>query len=70
MWNKSLVAYKETTFVIYVIKGKTVEVIVIFVGGIMLLIKAQPENYEGSDAVEIEQKPQENRDNSLFGWFF
>ena len=55
---------------IYVIKGKTVEVIVIFVGGIMLLIKAQPENYEGSDTVEIERKPQENRDNSLFGWFF
>ena len=70
MWNKSLVAYKETTFVIYRIKGKTVEVIVIFVGGIMLLIKAQPENYEGSDTVEIERKPQENRDNSLFGWFF
>ena len=70
MWNKSLVAYKETTFVIYVIKGKTVEVIVIFVGAFALLIKMQPEDYEGNDAVEIERKPQENRDNSLFGWFF
>jgi len=47
-----------------------VEVIVIFVGAFALLIKMQPEDYEGNDAVEIEQKPQQNRDNSLFGWFF
>lgn len=46
------------------------EVIVIFVGAFALLIKMQPEDYEGHDAVEIERKPQENRDNSLFGWFF
>ena len=46
------------------------EVIVIFVGAFALLIKMQPEDYEGNDAVEIERKPQENRDNSLFGWFF
>jgi len=70
VWNKSLVAYTETTFVTYRIKGKTVEVIVIFVGAFALLIKMQPEDYEGHDAVEIEQKPQQNRDNSLFGWFF
>jgi len=46
------------------------EVIVIFVGAFVLLIRMQPEDYEGNDTVETEQKPQENRDNSLFGWFF
>ncbi len=46
------------------------EVIVIVGSAFVLLIKMQPENYEGNDAVQIEQKPQQNRDNSLFGWFF
>jgi hypothetical protein len=46
------------------------EVFVVVFVSYLLIRKADGEDYEGDDTVQTDSKPQENRDNSLFSWFF
>jgi len=46
------------------------EVFVVVFVSYLLMRKAEPENYEGDDTVQIDSNPHKNKDNSLFSWFF